>query len=70
MKKNIIITLLFLTQLTLQSQTSCDSKPWLNTSLSFDERVELLIDCLTLDEKVSQLLHASSEIERLDILVL
>lgn len=67
MKKNIIITLLFLTQLTLQSQTSCDSKPWLNTSLSFDERVELLIDCLTLDEKVSQLLHASSEIERLDI---
>jgi beta-glucosidase len=64
-----IFKLFFAFLLTLSSvaQNNCESKPWLNTKLSFDERVELLIDCLTFDEKVSQLMNASSEIERLDI---
>ena len=51
----------------VEAQDNCENKPWLNAELGFDERVELLIDCLTFDEKVSQLLNASSEINRLDI---
>ncbi|AJR04485.1 glycoside hydrolase family 3 N-terminal domain-containing protein [Siansivirga zeaxanthinifaciens] len=50
-----------------QSQSNCDTKPWLNSQLSYNERVELLIGCLTFDEKVSQLLNASDEINRYNI---
>ncbi|WP_299119292.1 glycoside hydrolase family 3 N-terminal domain-containing protein [uncultured Winogradskyella sp.] len=68
---NKTLVLLFITLLHFPfsgiCQTGCDSKPWLNTELSFDARVELLINCMTLDEKISQLINASSEIERLDI---
>ena len=69
MKKYLVIILLFVMHFTftLNAQTNCDSKSWLNTNLGFDERVELLINCLTFDEKVSQLLNSSSKIKRLDI---
>ena len=49
------------------AQNNCDEKQWLNHNLTMDERVTLLIDCLSFDEKVSQLLNASDEISRLDI---
>ncbi len=54
----IIVTLL----LPLSAQTSAPSKPagrpWMNTSLSPDERAALVVKALTLDEKIS-LLHGT-----------
>lgn len=41
--------------------------PWYNPELSFEERVELLIDEMTVEEKISQLTHDAAEIERLGI---
>lgn len=51
----------------LRAQSNCELKPWTDSNLSFDERVELLMNCLTLEEKISQLLNASSAVNRLDI---
>ncbi len=67
--KILTLTLLLLTCVSFNgvAQTDCDSKLWKNDALSFDERVELLMKCLTVDEKISQLLNASSAIDRLDI---
>lgn len=69
MNKTQVLLLSILIQFSFSGmgQTNCETKPWLNTDLSFDTRVELLINCLTLDEKISQLLNASTEIKRLDI---
>lgn len=67
-KTLVLIVLLFLKfSIVGIAQTNCESKLWLNAALSFNERVELLINCLSVDEKVSQLLNASSQIDRLDI---
>ncbi len=63
----LTVSLLFLTNFNLSAQSSCDTKAWKDNTLSFDERVELLINCLTVDEKISQLLNASSAIDRFDI---
>ncbi|MFC2110298.1 glycoside hydrolase family 3 C-terminal domain-containing protein [Bacteroidota bacterium] len=69
MKSKVIVVFLCLAQFitAINAQSNCNSKPWLNAELPFNKRVELLIDCLTFDEKVSQLLNASAEIDRLDI---
>ena len=40
---------------------------YLDTSLSFDQRADDLISHMTLEEKVSQMVHASAAIERLGI---
>jgi len=41
--------------------------PWYNPKISFDERVQLLIDEMTVEEKISQLTHDAAAIERLGI---
>jgi beta-glucosidase len=52
---------------------SCSTKeekkdlPFLNTSLSIDERVNDLVSRLTLEEKISQMMNDAPAIERLDI---
>lgn len=50
-----------------KAQSVCDSKLWKNSNLSVNERTELLINCMELNEKISQLLNASTAINRLDI---
>ncbi|GAA4950252.1 glycoside hydrolase family 3 C-terminal domain-containing protein [Algibacter agarivorans] len=69
MNKTLLLSLLFVIQFISVgiAQTNCESKPWLSTELTFDERVELLINCLTVEEKISQLLNASDAVKRLDI---
>lgn len=47
------------------SQT--DERPWLNEELSFEERATILVDAMTLDEKLSQFLNTSPAIVRLDV---
>ncbi len=68
MNKTAILILLFSFKAVFMGfSQNTTTKPWLNTTLSFDDRVELLISSLTVDEKISQLLNASSKIERLGI---
>lgn len=49
--------------------TSCVEKqlPYMNTNLSFEERAADLVSRMTLEEKVSQMLHESPAIERLGV---
>jgi len=67
----IIYHFLFLSN--SRSQTHADPSllnqkfPFLNTSLSFEKRVDDLVGRLTLEEKVSQMLNAAPAIERLGI---
>ena len=47
-------------------QTTYDF-PWYNPEISFEERVQLIIDEMTVEEKISQLTHDAAAVERLDI---
>jgi beta-glucosidase len=42
-------------------------KEWLNSDLDIETRVNALIDAMTLDEKISQTVHNSAPIERLNV---
>lgn len=57
----------FFTISNIKAQSTCESKSWMNSNLDFNKRTELLISCMTLDEKITQLLNASSAIKRLNI---
>ena len=50
----------------MTDQTTYDF-PWYNPEISFEERVQLIIDEMTLEEKISQLTHDAAAVERLDI---
>ncbi|WP_104108359.1 glycoside hydrolase family 3 C-terminal domain-containing protein [Nocardioides sp. 616] len=49
-----------------QSATAQDELPWMNTSLSPTERTELLIDAMTLDQKLEQIFNRPIYNEDLD----
>src|SRR5687767_2885645 len=49
------------------SQAATDKSPWLNTSLSIPERVDLLVAQMTLEEKIGQMMHQAPAIPRLGI---
>lgn len=42
--------------------------PWYNPELSFEERVQLLVAEMTLEEKISQMTHDAAAIDRLGVL--
>ncbi|MGC6430943.1 MAG: glycoside hydrolase family 3 C-terminal domain-containing protein [Jejuia sp.] len=44
-----------------------ENQPWFDTSKPFEERIELLIQGMSVKEKISQLLNQSPEIKRLNI---
>lgn len=51
-----------------QKKTSSADRPdfpWYNPEISFEERVDLLISEMTIEEKISQLTHDAAAIERL-----
>ena len=50
----------------MTDQTTYDF-PWYNPEISFEERVQLIIDEMTVEEKISQLTHDAAAVERLDI---
>jgi beta-glucosidase len=50
----------------VRESTSYDF-PWYNPDLSFDERLQMLIDEMTIEEKISQLSHDAAAIERLGV---
>lgn len=66
MKKTFIIVFLLLSQLAV-AQTNENNHPWLDETKSFEERADLLISAMTLEEKASQMLHNSAAIPRLGI---
>ncbi len=61
MKKNLILLL------SLLVLAGCSEKTYKNKSLSADQRAELLLAQLTLEEKVSLMMDASKPVERLGI---
>ncbi|WP_321376212.1 glycoside hydrolase family 3 C-terminal domain-containing protein [uncultured Draconibacterium sp.] len=65
MKLQSIIFLIFICTIQLQGQEV--NHEYLNTNLPFEERVDILLEQMTLEEKVSQMLNESSEIGRLGI---
>jgi beta-glucosidase len=67
MKRLTFILYLMMTMTQLAQNNNCNDKPWLDTSLSFEQRASLLIDCMTLEEKASQLLNESPAINNLGI---
>ncbi len=46
---------------------NAQQKPWFNTSLDMDARIDALLQEMTLEEKISQSVHASAAIPRLGI---
>lgn len=42
-------------------------KPWLNSDLEIETRISLLIEAMTLEEKISQTVNKSAAIERLEV---
>lgn len=62
-----ILNVLFLNHNLLQAQASDVDFSYLDSSLSFEVRVENLLNQMTLEEKVSQLVNDSEEISRLKI---
>ena len=72
MLKKMILPLLalFLVSCGSDTQTTSENQydfPWYDPAISFEERLDLLIAEMTLEEKVSQLTHDAAEIERLGI---
>ena len=43
------------------------AKPWLDTSLTFEQRSAELVSQMTLEEKISQMSHYAAAVERLDV---
>jgi beta-glucosidase len=62
--KNLVI--LILTLFLIQDIIAQD-KIWLNNQLDIDTRISALIDAMTLEEKISQTVHNSDAIDRLDV---
>ncbi len=69
MKNKLLTTfsVLFLTFFAIKAEAAKAKHPWLDTSLSFEERAWTLVDELTLEEKVGQMMHEAPAIDRLDI---
>ncbi|KJD35091.1 hypothetical protein PW52_12160 [Tamlana sedimentorum] len=61
-------TLIVLTLVVVSSSKAQEILPYLNTSLSFDERVDDLVSRMTLEEKVGQMMNDAPAIPRLNIL--
>ncbi|MHC4131058.1 MAG: glycoside hydrolase family 3 C-terminal domain-containing protein [Planctomycetota bacterium] len=60
--------ILFMLLLIYPSLIGCANEPaYKNTNLSFEERAKDLVSRMTLDEKVSQMIHLAEPIERLQI---
>ena len=64
MKKSILIFLLFAGTLSLQAQ----NRPWEDTSIPRSERIESLIQAMTVEEKIDQLVNGAPGIDRLGVL--
>src|SRR3989475_7703844 len=60
----IALSLLIISSTAAQQETK---PPYLDTSLSLDQRVDDLVSRMTLEEKVSQMMNAAPAIERLGI---
>lgn len=63
--KNILILLLALYSLATSAQN--ENFEFLNTQLPVDERVEILVSQMTLQEKIDQLVYTSKSIDRLQV---
>ena len=66
----VLFTVLFFVSCSSNNTTMEESTydfPWYDPAISFEERLRLLIDEMTLEEKVSQLTHDAAEIERLGV---
>ncbi|MEX2428844.1 MAG: glycoside hydrolase family 3 N-terminal domain-containing protein [Bacteroidales bacterium] len=63
MKKLGLIVSAFLLCVGMYAQ----EKPWLNSELDMDTRISALIEAMTLEEKVSQTVHNSAPIDRLEV---
>lgn len=64
------LLLLFLLILYIPCKTNaqgCEDKIWLKYKLPVEERTDALISCMTLEEKVSQMMNDSKKISHLDI---
>ena len=67
MKRIFFLLTLLVFSLTTFSQNNSIDKSFLNTDLPLEERVDILVDQLTLREKVNQLKNNAKAISRLDI---
>ena len=62
----LLSALLIITYFSCPAQ-QLDHRPWTDTTLTFEERVDLLINSMTLEQKMSQLSNQSPSIESLGI---
>ncbi|WP_036930479.1 glycoside hydrolase family 3 protein [Prevotella sp. 10(H)] len=64
MKKSVIIisALILLT-----GKTAAQQKPWMDESKPVEQRVEMLVNAMTLEEKIGQMMNSAPAIDRLGI---
>ena len=65
----IVVTLLFIgcDSSNRSSEQTAYAYPWYNPEIAFEDRMQMLIDEMTIEEKISQLTHDAAAIERLGV---
>src|SRR6478609_6481847 len=66
-KSIVLLVILFLLTDACSKRSEIEDFPFLDTTLNMEERVNLLVSQMTLEEKVSQMMNDAPAIERLGI---
>jgi len=67
LKKLTVLALFLISQLTNATDKNTAQQVWFDPDISFAQRANLLVNAMTVDEKIAQLSHATPAIARLNV---